>query len=356
MLILHRYLLREAFIASTLTLLVLLGVISALFLAELLAEAAQGEVPGSSVLLLLLLRLPEAIMMIAPLALMTGLLLALGRAHEQSEMTVLRAAGLGFNACFAPLGVLIAGWAILLLVVSGWIAPYAVDRTGGLMLDAARQTVVGSLQSGQFERLDHGRLTVYVGEVDAGSGRLQNVFIHHDDPDQPELLSAESGRIWLDSEDGSRYLSLLDGHQLRHGPDPATAPLREMRFARNDIRLPPPELESSVGNEMAARLPTLLPPESAAERREWQWRLAPPLAALILGCLAIPLSYRAPRQGRWGSVVLALALYLVYSNAIQAGLVMMERHQASSGPGLWPVHGVLLFAASLLWFRHRRRW
>jgi lipopolysaccharide export system permease protein len=356
MLILHRYLLREALIASTLTLLVLLGVISALFLAELLAEAAQGELPGGSVLVLLLLRMPEALMMIAPLALMTGLLLTLGRAHEQSEMTVLRAAGVSFNACFAPLSVLIVGWAVMLLVVSGWVAPYAVDRTGTLMVDAARQAVVAGLQSGQFERMDSGRLTVYVGQVDADSGRLQDVLIHHDDPEQPELLSAESGRIWLDREEGSRYLSLINGHQVRHGPEPATAPIRVMRFARNDIRLPPPELESATGNEMAARLPSLLPPESPAERREWQWRLAPALAALILGVLAIPLSYRSPRQGRWGSVVMALALYLVYSNAIQAGLVMMERHQATSGPGLWPVHGVLMFAAGLLWLRHRRQW
>ncbi|NDY94955.1 LPS export ABC transporter permease LptF [Wenzhouxiangella limi] len=356
MLILHRHLMREAFVASTMTLLVLLGVISALFLAELLAEAAQGELPGASVLLLLVLRLPEAILMIGPLALMTGLLLALGRAHEQSEMTVIRAAGVGFGQCFVPLGLLVSAWALALLLVSGWLAPYAVERTGTLMAEAARQAVVGGLQPGRFERLDRGRLTVYVGGMDTRDGRLENVLIQHDDPEQPEVLSAASGRMWLDAEDGSRYLSLLDGHQVRHGPDPGRGPLREMRFARNDIRLPPPELGGSEGGEMAARLPQLLSPESPAERREWHWRLAAPLAALILGALAVPLSYRSPRQGRWGSIVVALALYLVYSNAIQAGLVIMERRDAIAGPGLWPIHGVLLLAAAAFWLRHQRRW
>lgn len=356
MLILHRYLLRQAFIASTMTLFVLLAVISALFLAELLAEAAQGQLPGRSVLLLLILRLPEAIMMIGPLALMTGLLLALGRVHEDSEMTVIRAGGVGFAQCFVPLGVLVVGWAIALLLVSGWLAPYAVERTASLMTEAARQAVIGGLQPGRFERLDRGRLTVYVGGLDPADGRLENVLIQHDAEAEPELLSAASGRMWLDAEDGSRYLSLIDGHQVRHAADPAEGPLREMRFARNDIRLPPPEVGGGEDGEMAARLPQLLKPQTPAERREWQWRLAAPLAALLLGALAVPLSYRAPRQGRWGSVVVALALYLVYSNAIQAGLVMMERQQAIAGPGLWPIHGVLLLAAAILWLRHQRRW
>ncbi|MEE4637872.1 MAG: LPS export ABC transporter permease LptF [Wenzhouxiangella sp.] len=356
MLILHRYLLREALAASLMTLVVLLGVISALFLAELLAEAAQGQLPGRSVALLLILRLPEAIMMIGPLALMTGLLLTLGRAHEQSEMTVIRAAGVGFVQCFAWLGVLVAGWAVTLLLVSGWLAPYAVERTGTLMAEAARQAVIGGLQPGRFERLDRGRLTVYVGGVEMTDGRMEHVLIQLDDVEQPEVLSALSGRIWLDAEDGSRYLSLLDGHQVRHSADPGQGPLREMRFVRNDIRLPPPELGAGESGEMAARLPQLLSPDTPAERREWQWRLAAPLAALILGALAVPLSYRSPRQGRWGSVVMALALYLVYSNAIQAGLVVMERQDANAGPGLWPIHGGLLLAAAFLWIRHQRRW
>lgn len=356
MLILHRYLLREGLVASLMSLAVFLGVISALFLAELLADAAQGLLPARSVLLLLLLRLPEAAMMVGPLALLTGLLLALGRLHEQSEMTVLRAGGLGFYRAFAPVGLLAGGWALLLLLVSGWLAPYAVERTGDLMAEAARQAVVAGLQPGQFERLDRGRLTLYVGGVDAVSDELSEVLIQHADPEQPEVLSAARGRLWMDPADGSRYLSLIDGHQLRHGHDPLAEPLRDMRFARNDIRLPTPDIGAGEDGEMASRLPQLWPPATSAERREWQWRLAAPLAALILGALAVPLSHRAPRQGRWGSLVIALGLYLIYSNAIQAGLVMMEQRDALSGPGLWPVHGLVALTAIALLIQHRRRW
>lgn len=356
MLILHRYILRESLLASLMSLAVFLGVISALFLAELLGEAAQGQLPAAGVLLVLLLRLPEAAMMVGPLALLTGLLLALGRLHEQSEMTVIRVGGSAFSRTFAPVLLLVSAWAAGLLAIAGWVAPFAVERSSEVMTAAARQALVAGLQPGQFERFDGGRLTVYVGGFDSGDGSLTEVLIQHADPEQPELITASAGRLWMDPVDGTRYLSLVDGQQVRHGLDPGASPLRDLQFARNDIRLPGPDSAESLDAEMTARLPALMRPGSPDQRRELQWRLAPSLAALVLGALAIPLSYRSPRQGRWGSLVLALGLYLFYSNAIQAGLVMMEQRSAMGGPGLWPVHGALALAAGLLWSRQRRRW
>lgn len=352
MLTLQRYILRESLTASVMSLAVFLGVISALFLAELLGEAAQGQLPGGLVLLVLLLRLPDALMMVGPLALLTGLLLALGRLHEQSEMTVMRSAGFGFAQCFAPVVLLAALWSAGLLLVAGWLTPYALDRSSQVMSEAARQAVLAGLQPGQFQRFDHGRLTVFVGGIDERDGGLLNLFIQHADPDQPELITAASGRLWVDPQDGSRYLSLIDGRQIQHGADPHSGPLRELEFARNDIRLPRLEDATLMSAEITASLPALLKPESAAERRELQWRLAPALASLVLAVLAVPLAYRAPRQGRWTSLIVALALYLVYSNAIQAGLVLMEQRAAMAGPGLWLVHGVL-FLIALGLYRHR---
>lgn len=356
MLILHRLILREALLASLMSLAILLGVVSALFLAELLGEAAQGRLPGGLVFLMLLLRLPDALMMVGPLALLTGLLLALGRMHEHSEMTVMRGAGAGFWSCFAPVLVLAGLWAGGLLIVAGWVTPHALERSSELSAMAARQTVLGGLQPGQFERFDSGRLTVFVGALDADAGELVELFIHHADPERPEVVTAASGRLWIDPADGSRYLSLVDGQQIQHGLDPAATPLRDLEFARNDIRLPSLEEVELFAPEALAPLPALWPPASATERRELQWRLAPALAALVLGALAVPLAYRSPRQGRWGSLVLALTLYLIYSNAIQAGLVLMENRATLAGPGLWPLHGLLAAVTAVLCLMRARRW
>lgn len=356
MLILQRYLLKEGLTASILSLLVFLGVILALFLAELLGDAAQGQLPTASVLALLLLRMPEATLLVGPLALMTGLLLALGRLNEQSEMVVIRAGGAGWARSLAPFLLLASLWSAGLLLIAGWLAPMALERTAGLMADAARHALVAGLQPGQFESLDQGRLTIYVGAVDRSDGSLSDVFVQHDDGDQQEVLTAAYGRLWADPDDDARYLSLIDGHQVRHATGLSDGSLREIHFARNDIRLPTPTLTSGSEGELAQTLPELWPPDSPAGHREWHWRLAAPLAAMILALLAVPLSQRLPRQGRFGSLVVALLIYLLYSNAIHAGLIMMEQRGVVGGPGLWPLHGLVAAMACWLLLRQWRRW
>ncbi len=356
MLILQRYLLRESLMASLLSLAVFLAVVSALFLAELLGEAAGTGLPLGGVALMLFLRLPEALLLVGPLALMTGLLLTLGRLHDMSEFVVMRSGAAGFGRCLLPVGLLALGWSAALLVVAGWVAPLALDRASDVMADAARQTLVAGVQPGQFERMDQGRLTVYVGSVDRSDGQVRDVFVHFDDPDDPEFLTAARGRLWSDPERGGRYLSLFDGQQTRHAPEPAGAGLRQIGFERNDIRLPEPVVSPGQDEELGLTLPELWPPATPAERREWHWRLAAPATALLLGLMAMPLAHRSPRQGRFSGVVVALLIYLVYSNAVHAGLVLIEQRDVLAGPGLWPLHGGLAVLTAVLVLRQRRDW
>lgn len=355
MLILQRYILRQGLMASVLSLIVFLGVVSALFLAELLGEAAQGELPGGSILLMLALRLPEAVMLVGPLALLTGVLMTLGRLQEESEMVVMRSGGLAYRRLLRPVIVLAVLWAGGLVVVSGWLSPLAVERSATLLADAARNAMVAGLRPGQFDRLNQGRTTIYVGGIDRRTDELRDIFIQHMEDGSTQVLTAGGGRLWLPGEDEDRYLLLSEGYQVQHASGLIGGGVREMRFARNELKLPTPE-DTSVESESRYRLPDLWPPRTPPERREWHWRLAAPMAGLLLGLLALPLSSRRPRQGRHASVVAALVLYLVYSNAVHGGLIVMEQHAAMRGPGLWPVHGALTLLVIGLFWRHWRSW
>lgn len=355
MLILQRYILRQGLAASLLSLLVFLGVTVALFLAELVGDAAQGQLPGSSVLLLLALRMPEAILLVGPLSLLTGLLLTFGRLQEDSETVVLRCSGLDFRRLLLPVAVLSVAWAAGLFFISGWLSPQAVQRSGELMEEAARYAMVAGVRPGQFGRMDQGRVTIYVGGVERDGERLRDVFIQHMEGDLAEVLSAREGRVWTSEEDGTRYLTLTDGYQLQHGLPLPGSGVREMRFSRNDLRLPVPDT-SIPETEASLTLPQLWKPDDANERREWHWRVAAPVAAMLLGMLALPLSSRLPRQGRFGNIVIALVLYLFYSNAIHAGLIVMEQQGALRGPGLWPVHGALAGLLAFMCWRQWRSW
>lgn len=355
MLILQRYVLRQGLVASVSSLILFLGVVSALFLAELLGDAAQGELPGGSVLLMLVLRLPEAIMLVGPLALLTGMLMTLGRLQEESELVVMRSAGLRFRRLLRPVLVLAVLWSAGLLIVSGWLSPMAVERSATLLADAARSAMIAGIRPGQFDRLNQGRTTIYVGQIDRASDTLGDIFIQHTERGSTELLAAREGQLWLPGEEEGRYLLLTDGFQIQHVEGLEGGAVHEMRFARNELRLPAADEDADLG-EARYRLPQLVDPETPAERREWHWRLAAPVAGLLLGVLALPLSSRKPRQGRYGSIVIALLLYLVYSNAVHGGLILMEQHAAMNGPGLWPVHGGLALLSALLLWRYWRLW
>lgn len=351
--ILPRYLYRQALTTSAMTLVVLMGVVSALFLAELLSQAAQGQLPGFGVLALLVLKLPEAILMVAPLALLVGVLFALGQAHESGEITIARASGVSYWVCFRPLMGLALAWSVGVLVMAGWVLPWTVQQTGEVMADVAQQALVASLQPGQFDRFDQGRVTLYVAGIDSQDGQLRDVFLQHSGHETEEMVSAPTGRLWQDPADQSRYLSLSQGHQIRRDSDGG---LMQLSFAQNDVRLPPPAGDGVGLPEMALSLPALTPPADSAERREWHWRLASPIGTLLLGILAIPLAWRTPRGGPYGSVVVAVVVYLVYSNWVHVGLVWMEGADALTGPGLWPIHGALAILVAGFWTWRWRQW
>lgn len=358
---LQRYLLREVLAAAVLSLAVLLAVMLALTLAELLGEVARGRVASGSVALLLALRLPETAILVGPLALLTGLLLAVGRMAEHSELTIMRLSGLTFRRVQSAVVVLSGLWALALLVATGWVAPWAIERSSQLIAEAARQALTASVQPGQFEQFDDGRLTIYVGAIerepaDRSQDRINEVIVHIQDEEDFELLTARHGRIWEDPGDGQTYLSLFDGYQLRHAAALAEHGRSELLFARNDIRLPLPEPGAVSEPEKLLSLTALWPVDSPARLREMHWRLAAPLASLVLGMMALSLAPGQARVGRFGPLVIALVVYLVYTNAIHVGLVLMADQRWSAATGLWPVHGLFAGFGAWLLIRRWRSW
>ena len=223
--ILQRYLLREATTASVLSLLIFVGVMLALFLAELLGDAAQGQLPSASVLLLLAFRLPEAVLLVGPLALMVGILMALGRLGEGSETVGDALLRTGFGQALTPAACAccrLGPWACWQW--SGWLAPGAVERTNALM-SGCGSPCSGCRYSSRPVR-QHGWRTpdcLRRVRLDRDNGELGEVFVHYLEQGEAEMLVAERGRLWVDPADQLPYLTLYDGYQIRHDSRLATA-------------------------------------------------------------------------------------------------------------------------------------
>ncbi|MDX1497381.1 MAG: LptF/LptG family permease, partial [Salinisphaeraceae bacterium] len=73
---------------------------------------------------------------------------------------------------------------------------------------------------------------------------------------------------------------------------------------------------------------------------------------LLLGLLAVPLSQTRPREGRYGRLVFALVVYLIYSNALTVGRVEADNAEVTVGVGIWSIHAVV--AAYIFWLLGQR--
>ena len=314
---------------------------------------ADGEAASRTVFTLLALRLPEALQLVGPLALMLGILMTLAQSATSGELGVMRASGLTPSRLAAPMVLLALVWAGGLLCASTWLAPWSARETAELDARLAEEIVLSGLRPGQFQSLGNGTLSVFVGSADPRSAELRDVFIHRPGPERVEVIRAARGELTIDDASGARLLTLYDGVHLTHAADGVGLPLRRVTFASNAFEVPVPRVDEESGSRRQQQpLSELLGDESIEARREVQWRLAPAVASIVLALLVFPAAVTSPRGGRFGVIVPALVLYLVYTNALNLVLGRVDLDPS----GAWVVHGALAAVALLALAWWRRRW
>ncbi len=336
MLQLDRYLTRE-FAQSVFATLVVLGLVSmGGLVADLLSEIARGKVPAGLLLSQLGLRLVNFLPILLPLALMLGLLLALGRMYRDSEMPVLSAVGIGPKRLLRPVLLVTLPLVAAVALCSLWLGPWANRLSETMIQQANRNLLVSGLEAGRFTELPGGGVA-YIGTMSNDGTEFSRIFVHAQDADRLDVTTAQRGRLSLDGE-RARYLRLEDGFRVEGpaagGPD-AKLDFRLMRYARNELRLPDraedrrdddPELQPTLALFGDAR------PEAQAQLH---WRIAPPLLALAFALFAVPMARSPPRQTRYGRVLLAFLAYLVGMNLMVLGTQWLAEGRLPSILGLW---------------------
>ncbi|UHQ19972.1 LPS export ABC transporter permease LptF [Lysobacter sp. KIS68-7] len=355
---LDRYLTRE-FTQSLFATLVVLGLISlgGVF-ADLLGEIARGKVPAGLLLSQLGLRLINFLPILLPLALMLGLLLALGRLYRDSEMPVLASIGVGPRRLLRPVMWVALPVVFVVAICALWLGPAARKIGNQMVWEANRSLLLTGLEPGRFTALPNNGGVVYVGEMTADGRHFAHMFVHRAQGDRVDVSTSQTGTLYLDT-DGTRYLRLDDGFRVE-GPAQKGRDFRLMRYARNDMRLPDtaakrpeddPELKTTMELLADPR------PEAAAQLHH---RIAPPFLTLAFALIAVPLSRSGPRQARYGRVLLAFLGYLVAMNFTILGQTWIADGKTPAVLGLWWLIVPLMVFAVWLYLRDgrmaRSRW
>lgn len=352
--IIDRYLLRELLASLLAVGAVLLLISIGETVVAVLSQVTRGRVPADLLFTLIALRAIDSLNVLLPLAVFLGVLLAFGRLYRDSEMSVLAASGLDLPGLLRPLALLIVPMFVLMSFVSFWLAPSAVRLSQQMISDSNRSLLIAGLEPGRFVALPGQEGVIFVGQMSAEGARFERMFVENervqeDGSSQISVITAARGQLYRDTAGGERFLALEDGFRVEGTP--GQDDYRLLRFARNDIRLPENEAEESPDSvKRAAPLGELWRSEDPLQRAELHWRLAPPLSAIVLALLALPLSRQNPRQPRYASLIIAVLAYIAYANFLAVGRSWLAQDTIDFGFGLWWVYlPTVAIAALLLW-------
>lgn len=354
---LSRYLFRQGAAASLMTLAVLAAITLALFLAEMLGDLSEAWLPGSGLLQILLLRLPEALALTAPLALLIGVMMSLGELAAAEELTIMRAAGMAPARLARVLFGLALIWAVGLTLVVGWLQPWAGERSARLAETLAEDWLIGSIQPGRFASLGVAGLTLYVRDVDAAQRSFSGVFVYHAGVDRVEVIVAREGRI-VSTGEGGRLLELHNGVHVGHAAAAPGLPLRRIAFGRNSIDLPPSSRRAETNPVAGLNLAQLSRQTGSSARLEWARRLSAPLLCVAMIGFVFPVLLGRARGRTMAAVLIAITIYLIYSNLVQLLLGRAASVEAAAEvlTVLAGLHALVLTASLLQFIRWWRRW
>jgi lipopolysaccharide export system permease protein len=316
---------------------------------------------AASFVYLLLLLTPGFLLLILPIALFTTIVYTYHRLTYDSEIVVMRAAGLSPNSLAVPAMVLAGVITVLGYLVSLYLMPLGFRTFKDVQFVIRTNQAALLLQDGEFNAIGKG-VTAFIRERGA-NGELLGILVHDQrDPYAPVTLMAERGLL-LAGETGRPRFVLFEGNrQELQTKQQQVSLLYFERYALDlDILGEPP---GARWHEPAERfLPTLLWPEDNRNdrayanelRAEGHNRLAAPLYALVLAAVAIAalLSGEFNRRGEWGRIIVASgAAVLIEAAGLGLRSVIVRRPELT--PLLYFVPVVALFIG--LFLLRVRRW
>ncbi len=344
--IIERYIAREVMTTFLgVAILLFLIFLSGSFI-QILAQAAEGDMPAKSLFTIFGLRSIGNLVLILPLSLFLGVLLGLGRLNNDSETTAMLACGIGTSTMIRALGMVSGAVAMFVLVLIMFISPWA-ERTAQQLIDeAVAENDIASIEPGIFHKLSDDGQLIYMGEKSDDNRKIRTIFSYNRSSKGMDLITATGAEERLSPDGEKRYLVLKNGYRYQGVPGQEKYNLTQ--FEEYGIQIEDKEVIASKLRDNGVATSHLIKMENNEDIAELQWRISLPLIVMALTLLAIPLSKSSPRQGRYGKVFAGILVYLIYNNLLTVSRAAIEKSELSPMIGLWWVHLLVVGVAVLL--------
>ena len=357
--IIFRYLLKEVAKTQLAVFLVIMTIFISNKFVRVLDDASEGGIPGHLVMTFIGLKIPDLAGMILPLSFFLGVLLAYGRIYAENEMTVLHACGV--SEWYVVRVTLILG--VVTAIVTGiftlYLSPMAAEYEYQVKDQIAADSGLSSLIAGRFQTTGNKKAVVFIHEKNRDDNTFEKVFVAQL-PDQStanasvidsSLVYAATGQV-VEEETGSQRLILSAG--TRYQNDIKNKEFRQVAFDKYYIQIQDQKVAHKRRKLSAIPTAELYQDQTPETSAESQWRIAFPLACIIMTLVAVPLSVVNPRQGKFGKMLPALLLFLSYFLLLTAIRSGIEKGSVPQYIGLWPVHFIVLILGFSLLVKGRK--
>jgi lipopolysaccharide export system permease protein len=308
------------------------------FVRDLLGYVLASQIDLWTLLRLISLLFPYVVIYALPMGILTGVLLTLGRLSADSEITAMRAAGIGVLRVARPVFILGALGAAVALYCNFESMPWARVQYHRELANAVRTNPLSFIVPKTFIR-DFKGMVVYVGEKSGNV--LRDVWIWKLD-NQSRVVStahAESGRIIYDESQQAFIVTLVHASTgLRDEDNPeavfdkspreqAWQTLQEIKIplagylAQDIFHVKPEWLRYGALQERRAELAGQTP--APAQRKEWRISLMKlaiivsektnlSVAVFAFAFVAVPLGIKVSRRETSANLGIAVLLVLGY--------------------------------------------
>lgn len=282
------------------------------------------QIPANLVWQLTAALIPNVIAFTCPMAVLISVIIGLSKMQGDSELIVIRAAGVGNFQIILPiifLGMLLSVFAFSINLKG---VPLAAQLARQVLNQTALYKLESPIEPGVFNTEVQG-FTIYVKSGDLEKGTWKNVFIYSEDKNtnQVRLITSKDGRV--DAEGENSELVLGDASVTTFtGEKPyrnfSTEKVNNLRYLvqtkRGELVNKISQAEETPEELGLTELAKYAAAKTGSEKTEaqllWQRRILLSITPLLFSLLGASLVLRFNRGGRGFGIFLALVSLILY--------------------------------------------
>ena len=318
-------------------------------LIRILGQAAGGKVASQDVVALLGFSALNYLPIILILTGFISVLLVLTRTYQDSEMVVWFASGMSLTAWVRPVLTFGLPLVLVIAVLSLAVTPWANRQSAEFRDRFEQREDVSRVSPGRFQESSSADRVFFVEGLTEDVSNVKNVFISSVRDGKSSVIVAREGTTEVDPK-GDKFLVLKNGR--RYDGTPSEPEFQLMEFERYGVLINS-QTPGSAATTSARALPLglLIANPTPQNRAELLWRVALPIMGMLLMLLGIPLGFVNPRGGRSANLLLALLVFVVYSNMVSVLQAAVGQERMTLMESWWPLHvlAALLVAFLFSW-------